>query len=253
MKNLIKTASIVLLAVSCQRVQMLAPQTQYGSLGVSLKTESELVTKAESGVSLTTSQLNLSIVEQSSSESKYSGKYTEYQALSLPMGNSYLVSAENCTAVEAEAGNGQIRVFGSQAVTISSLSNDVSFTCTVQNARVEVVFDPSVATYANNDLKVQLTSGERQIETAYSADPCVFWFNPTAENGFFWTISGSLKDTNAAINKSGSRTLVAKDNIRLNVSINASNGQLNIAEDAITIDTTINEEASIDGSYNPYE
>ncbi len=100
---------------------------------------------------------------------------------------------------------------------------------------------------------MQLTSGKRKIETAYSADPCVFWFNPTAENGFSWTISGSLKDTNAAINKSGSRTLVAKDNIRLNVSINASNGQLNIAEDAITIDTTINEEASIDGSYNPYE
>lgn len=252
MKNLIKTASIVLLAVSCQRVQMLAPQTQYGSLGVSLKTESELVTKAESGVSLTTSDLNLKIVENAGSAIKYEGKYTDYTPLSLPMNTSYTVSAENCTETDAETGNGQIRVYGSNEVTISSLSNNVSFTCTVQNARVEVAFDPSVATYANNDLKVQLTSGKRKIETAYSADPCVFWFNPTAENGFSWTISGSLKDTNAAINKSGSRTLVAKDNIRLNVSIK-SNGQLNIAEDAITIDTTINEEASIDGSYNPYK
>lgn len=260
MKHLIRTASIVLLAVSCQRVQMIAPQSQYGSLGVKLNTETEVVTKAESGVSLTTADLNLSVVENSSSESKYkySCKYTEYKALTLPMGYSYLVSAENCTETEAETGNGQIRVYGSQAVTISSLSNNVNFTCTVQNARVEVVFDPSVATYANNDLKVQLTSGEgerkRQIETAYSADPCVFWFNPTAENGFSWTISGTLKNnTNTSINKSGSRTLAAKDNIRLNVSINASNGQLIITQNAITIDTTINAEDPIDVLYNPYD
>lgn len=252
MKNLIKTVAVVLLAVSCQRVQMVAPQTQYGSLGVSLKTESELVTKADPGVSLTTSDLNLKIVEKAGSAIKYEGKYTAYTTpLKLPMNTSYTVSAENCTEADAETGNGQIRVYGSEEVTINSLSNDVSFTCTVQNARVEVAFDPSVATYTK-DLKVQLTSGERQIETAYSADPCVFWFNPTAENGFSWTISGSLKETNAPISKSGSRTLAAKDNIRLNVSINASNGQLIIKQDAITIDTTINAGTSIDVLYNPY-
>lgn len=253
MKNLIKTVVVVLFAVSCQRVQMVAPQTQYGSLGVSLKTESELVTKAESGVSLTTADLNLKIVEQSSSESKYSGKYTKYEALSLPMGKSYLVSAENCTVDEAEAGNGQIRVYGSQEVTISSLSNNVSFTCTVQNARVEVAFDSSVATYAS-DVQVVLNSGSRSLTIPYSSASTICWFNPTAENGFSWTISGTLNNnTNDSINKRGSRTLAAKDNIRLKVSINASNGQLIIKQDAITIDTTINAEDPIDVLYNPYD
>ena len=251
MKNLIKTVAVVLLAVSCQRVQMVAPQSQYGSLGVSLKTESEIVTKAEPGVSLTTADLNLSVVENSSLESKYSGKYTKYEALSLPMGSSYLVSAENCTAADAETGNGQIRVFGSQEVTINSLSNNVNFTCTVQNARVEVVFDSSVATYASG-VQVVLNSGSRSLTIPYSSASTICWFNPTAENGFSWTISGTLKNnTNDSINKRGSRTLAAKDNIRLNVRI--SNGQLIIDQDAITIDTTINEGSSIDVSYNPYE
>lgn len=252
MKNLIKTVAVVLLAVSCQRVQMVAPQTQYGSLGVSLKTESELVTKADPGVSLTTSDLNLKIVEKAGSAIKYEGKYTAYTTpLKLPMNTSYIVSAENCTAAEAETGNGQIRVYGSQKVTISSLSNDVSFTCTVQNARVEVAFDPSVATYASG-VQVVLNSGSRSLTIPYSSASTICWFNPTAENGFSWTISGTLKNnTKDSINKSGSRTLAAKDNIRLNVRI--SNGQLIINQDAITIDTTINEGASIDVSYNPYE
>lgn len=232
---------------------MIAPQSQYGSLGVKLNTETEVVTKAESGVSLTTSDLKLKIVENTASTVKFEGKYTAYKPINLPMNTSYTVSAENCTETEAETGNGQIRVYGSQEVTISSLSNNVSFTCTVQNARVEVVFDPSVATYANNDIKVQLTGGDRQVETAYSANPSVFWFNPTAENGFSWTISGSLKDINTPIDKSGSRTLAAKDNIRLNVSINASNGQLIITQNAITIDTTIKEGDTIDVPYNPYD
>lgn len=254
MKNLIKTVAVVLLAVSCQRVQMVAPQSQYGSLGVSLKTESELVTKADPGVSLTTADLNLKIVEKAGSAIKYEGKYTAYTTpLKLPMNTSYIVSAENCTAAEAEADNGQIRVFGSQEVTISSLSNDVSFTCTVQNARVEVVFDPSVATYASG-VQVVLNSGSRSLTIPYSSASTICWFNPTAENGFSWTISGTLKNnTKDSINKSGSRTLVAKDNILLNVRIDASNGQLIITQNAITIDTTIKEGDTIDVPYNPYD
>lgn len=257
MKNLIKTVAVVLLAVSCQRVQMVAPQTQYGSLGVSLKTESEMVTKAEPGVSLTTADLNLKIVEKAGSAIKYEGKYTAYTTpLKLPMNTSYIVSAENCTEAQAESGNkgnGQIRVYGSQEVTISSLSNNVSFTCTVQNARVEVVFDSSVDTYAS-DVQVVLNSGSRSLTIPYSSASTICWFNPTAENGFSWTISGTLKNnTNDSINKSGSRKLAAKDNIRLNVSINASNGQLIINQDAITIDTTIKEGDTIDVPYNPYD
>ena len=256
MKYLIKTVAVVLLAVSCQRVQMLAPQTQYGSLGVSLKTESELVTKAESGVSLTTADLNLKIVDNAGSAIKYEGKYADYKTLSLPMNSSYTVSAENCTAAEAESGNegnGQIRVFGSQEVTISSLSNNVSFTCTVQNARVEVVFDPSVATYASG-VQVVLNSGSRSLTITYSSASTICWVNPTAENSFSWTHTRTLKNnTKDSINKSGSRALAAKDNIRLNVSINASNGQLIINQDAITIDTTIKEGDTIDVPYNPYD
>ena len=263
MKNLIKTVAVVLLAVSCQRVQMVAPQTQYGSLGVSLKTESEMVTKADPGVTLnpsdlnlTPSDLNLKIVEKTSPEPEpvYNGKYGDYTSLTLPMNHSYTVSAENCTAAEAEAGNGQIRVYGSQEVTINSLSNDVSFTCTVQNARVEVAFDPSVATYAS-DVQVVLKSGSRSpLTIPYSSASTICWFNPTAENGFSWTISGTLKNnTNTSINKSGSRTLAAKDNIRLNVSINADNGQLIITQEDITINTEISGPDKIDVTYNPYK
>ena len=255
MKNLIKTVAVVLLAVSCQRVQMVAPLTEYGSLGVSLKTESELVTKADPGVSLNPSDLNLKIVEKTSPEPEpeYNGKYGAFTSLTLPMNHSYTVSAENCTAVQAESGNGQIRVFGSQEVTINSLSNNVSFICTVQNARVEVVFDPSVATYASG-VQVVLNSGSRSLTIPYSSASTICWFNPTAENGFSWTISGTLKNnTKDSINKSGSRTLVAKDNILLNVRIDASNGQLIITQNAITIDTTIKEGDTIDVPYNPYE
>ncbi len=250
---------LAILAVACNSLGA-DPELQYGEITVSLgEPNVEVITKAE------TPAVNTVVIYNDENAQMATGTGTK----TLPF-DTYYVTAESCSAAEAENGDGTMRLYGRSAdVTLdaSHLSQTATVNCTVANAKVTVKFDPSVSGRfndgnGNSTLKVVLKGGttanrtltvnEKDL-TAGSDGSKVkeTWFNPsslTYEITGTFNAGGVNKSVNLN-NNSAPRALSAKDNIQILVKVSLSNGQL-VPE--ITVDTTLNSQETINGEFNPY-
>ncbi len=253
MKKILTGAlGLALMAVACNTLG--EPEVQYGEISVSLgEPDVEVVTRAAEtldpssadAADYTVRILNSSGVEQ------YKAKYNVFETQRLPLGD-YYVTAENCSEAEAEQDNGQMRLFGESAVlTLSAdnLSQTVRVDCEVVNSRVAVVFDSTVENRFEG-LKVVLAGAStgRSVTVGQTASgvETETWFNPQTVN---YTISGRFTQLGKDIKIEGSRTLAAKNNIKLVVKLNLSNGQL---LPVVTVNKDIDNPSEIPGEFNPY-
>ncbi len=150
-KKLLCAISLAYMAVACNSLDKDA-LVQYGEISVALGgPKLEVTTKAEtiSPTSPEAADYSVSLYD-SAGQLKYSAQYNEFGTRKLTLGT-YYVTAENCTAAEAESANdnkGCMRLFGrSKDITLSSdkLTATATIDCTVANARVAVSIDSSVS------------------------------------------------------------------------------------------------------------
>ena len=174
-------------------------------------------------------------------------------SFTMSVGTGYSVTAESCTVEEGESANdgwGQLRLSGkSDDFVIKAGQNTaVNFTCTVQNAKVTVVFDSSF-TDIFTDYTVTVN------KTAVDTRSMVFNSTNVSNSAAFFTIDDNTQLTYTVNAKfgdvpkgvSGTLTLKAATNHRITVQ-STSDGQITLG---ITIDGTVTDEDN-DALVNPY-
>lgn len=244
MKKIIHLAIIAALAAGCQTLDI---HQSMGSLSVSLEPEVNVEVKA-CGENDTPNYI-VSVTSASAVTGlPYQSAFKDFQPLSLPMGT-YTVSAENCTADEAVSGYGHKRLFGSKDVTLSyeKPNQTVNLDCVLVNSLISIIFDPSVAGVFN-DLKVTVKSGDRSVEIKEGDAEREAWFNPA---DISWTISGVSKATKKPVSQKGSRTLEAKQNLKITVKVTYTDGMISVTP-GISIDPNILESTENKNDINPY-
>ena len=244
MKKVFHLAIIAALAAGCQTLDI---HQSMGSLSVSLEPEVNVEVKACEEKD--TPNYTVSVTSPSDvSGLPYKSAFKDFKPLSLPMGK-YTVSAENCTADEAVSGYGHKRLFGSQDVTLSykNPNQTVNLDCVLVNSLISIIFDPSVAGVFNG-LKVTVKSGTRSVEIKEGDKVSEAWFNPA---NISWTISGVSKSTGKPVSQEGSRTLEAKQNLKITVKVTYSDGMISVTPD-ISIDSNISKLEENKNDINPY-
>lgn len=247
----------LLMAVACQTEKM-DSSLGYGTLDVTLTGESHFDVVLKSPQTLSAQEAadyNLSIFDKSDVLKYGPVKYRDFKAQVLPMGT-YYVTAESCTVAEAEAGNGKMRLAGTSADVVlspTSISQTAQVECTVANAKVVVVYDSSVSGMFDG-LKVEIAGGTTAgrkvtVSETTAGQETETWFNPSSIS---YTIKGKFKPTGKDLTLSGTRTLSAKDNLRLLVKLNLENGEIT-ASPVIVVDVAVSQQVSVEEEFNPYE
>lgn len=248
MKKIFHLAIIAALAAGCQTLDI---HQSMGSLSVSLEPEVNVEVKA-----CDENEKDKYIVSVTSASAvsglSYKSAFEDFKPLSLPMGT-YTVSAENCTADEAVSGYGHKRLFGSKDVTLNyeNPNQTVNLDCVLVNSLISIIFDPSV-TGVFDDLKVTVKSGTgtetRSVEIKEGDAVREAWFNPGAIS---WTISGVSKATGKTVSQEDSRTLEAKQNLKITVKVTYSDGMISVGPEII-IDKNISKSDENKNDINPY-
>ena len=91
-------------------------------------------------------------------------------------------------------------------------------------------------------------NASRVIEVPESSESVSMYFNPSK---LTYTITGTFIALDKPMTFTRSRTLAAKNNVKLLVKLEASNAVVVIPQ--ITVDDTFDEETSIDCGINPYK
>ena len=244
MKKVFHLAIIAALAAGCQTLDI---HQSMGSLSVSLEPEVNVEVKACDEND--TDNYTVSVTSASAvSGLPYKSAFKDFKPLSLPMGK-YTVSAENCTADDAVSGYGHKRLLGTKDVILSyeNPNQTVNLDCVLVNSLISIIFDSSV-TGVFNDLKVTVKSGTRSVEIKESEAVREAWFNPAAIS---WTISGVSKATKKPVSQEGSRTLEAKQNLKITVKVTYSDGLISV-KPVINIDSNILKSEENKNDINPY-
>ena len=248
MKKIFHLAIIAALAAGCQTLDI---HQSMGSLSVSLEPEVNVEVKAcdeNDKYNYIVSVTSASAV----SGLPYKSAFKDFKPLDLPMGT-YTVSAENCTAEDAVSGYGHKRLFGSKDVTLNyeNPNQTVNLDCVLVNSLISIIFDSSV-TGVFDDLKVTVKSGTgtetRSVEIKESEAVREAWFNPA---DISWTISGVSKATKKPVSQEGSRTLEAKQNLKITVKVTYTDGMISVNPD-ISIDSNISKLEENKNDINPY-
>lgn len=244
MKKVFHLAIIAALAAGCQTLDI---HQSMGSLSVSLEPEVNVEVKACDEND--TDNYTVSVTSASAvSGLPYKSAFKDFKPLSLPMGK-YTVSAENCTADDAVSGYGHKRLLGTKDVILSyeNPNQTVNLDCVLVNSLISIIFDSSV-TGVFDDLKVTVKSGDRSVEIKESEAVREAWFNPAAIS---WTISGVSKATKKPVSQEGSRTLEAKQNLKITVKVTYSDGMISV-KPVISIDSNISTSEENKNDINPY-
>ncbi len=246
------------MAVACNSV--VDEPVQYGEISVALgEPDVEVISKAAETLDQSSAEAAEYMVrifkkgdDIQTATPQYSVAYNAFTSpKQLPL-DTYFVTAENCTAAEAEAEN-KMRLFGqSEEITLSvdAISQTATVNCEVANARVAVVFDESVRGQFTG-LKVEL-KGSKNVTVDYAGEnigeETVVWYNPQT---IAYKISGTFTQLDKIIElPETERVLAAKNNIKIVVRLNTSNGQL-LPE--ITVNKDIDTPTEVPGEFNPYE
>ncbi len=240
-----------LLTFSCNSLTVDLP-AECGKLSVALSgQEVEVVVKAAEANDLDNYTVK---IFNNANEQQHSGLYSESASKVLPFGT-YYVTAENCTATEAEEGNGCMRLWGRSAdVTLSleSLFQTADVSCEVQNGKITVTFDEVAKTHID-DLKVTLSNSTRTVTVAETDTNTDTWFNAGADGSAVnvsYSITGRYNGSDISFNSQTPLEIRAKSNYNIKVQIDQSEGQLLVPE--VSFDTNVGSEDK-PGSFNPYE
>lgn len=266
MKNaFLYTIAAAFIALSCNEISIEAP-IQYGTLSLTLAGEPsvDVVTKTDdaSGTDDFSDYRVAVYTDETCSGTPSYGPWT-FTELTAPIAiqqGDYYVMAESCTLGDAEDGNGCMRLEGkSSKVEVRAGQNtDVEISCSVANAKIEVVFDPSVAgKFTDNALTVTLSreTPSRELTATYADGNEEFWFN--AGSTVNYVILGVSDATGQPItaagtitNKNGSEVLASKDNVLLNIKVVSTGGSLVISP---SVTTVVDKGDDIPAIFNPYE
>lgn len=257
--KILTAAALLMMTVACTQKEE-QPQ-QYGELSIRLANavDVQVDTKVEGSPDVSGYMV---YITGGTDYAGYSSLYSAFEPQRLPLGD-YTVSAENMNAGAAEAGKGKMRIAGSVDVelTAANLAPEVTVQCSVVNSLVTVEFDSaSVNPEQFDNLKVEVTGGDSERTFTVlaggeasgelqSVGNTELWFNPSTVS---YKISGTFKQTGKEVDISGSKTLVAKNHMKILVSVNLENGQ--ISNDlTINVDSTIDSNIQTeDAEFNPY-
>ncbi len=248
MKKTLSILSVIAIVLSCN-VQIVEKQ-DFGTISIHIDNAPvvEVTTKADA---VSADNFNVYI---SSENDSYTYVYKDIPGvLSVPVGM-YTVKAENVTE-EASLTQpdewGQVRYAGSSAtkeVKVGAMT-DFSFTCSIVNAAVSVVFDSSIADYFTDYTVTAYATEDRQLvynQTNTSSEtPIVGYFMPGTITYIF---SGTFMDEAAPRTIYGTKNIQAATHEHLTFKIAEQDGSLgiNIAVDStcehfyetITVDPT---------------
>lgn len=260
MKKLLYAAAALSMMAACTSGKMDAPLL-YGEISVALASEQVVDVLTKAAVPLPEDEAHdyEVFIHDSDGNELYKSAYDLFVPQKLAVSEDpYTVSAENCTAVEAETGRGRMRLWGKTEVTLSAsdLTPEVTVDCKVVNCLVTVEFDSSVAGRFT-DLKVELTGGGRtSAETVLESDGKTdVWFNPSAQTrntAVSYTITGVFDQTGASVEMTGSRTLEARNHMKLVVKVNLDKGQISNDDLSVTIDKDMVTVDPSEEEFNPY-
>lgn len=257
MNKILTTMALALMVVACTQKE--DQPVQYGEISVKLANETavDVTTKASEGfTTLTAAQAADYLVSiTGDGYAGYSTVYKDFQTQTLPLGT-YYISAENVSADAAVTGKGSMHLAGTEEVTLSveNLTATVEVECSVTNSKVTVEFDSAVAGRFTG-LKVEVT-GDRTFTVLengtasgdlQSVGNTELWFNPGEVS---YKITGVFTQTGKNIELTGSKTLAARNHMKLVVKVNLENGQIS-ATPTISINTNLTTE-TVSPEINPY-
>ncbi len=259
-KILIGALGLACMAVACNSVDVDAP-VRYGTISVSLgEPDVEVVTKAPANLDKESEEAAGYMVRilGTSGQELYKETYKDFTAQSFPLGT-YTVTAENCTAVEAEADDagsrtyGQMRLYGDCEVVLTEAetAKTAQIACTVANAKVTIRFDSESVPGRFTSLNVKLTGGTtegRVINVDQNDGETIAWFNPS-ELSYEITGEYNFNSIVKPVNITGTKVLGAANNVIILVRVKQA-GQVLIPE--ITYDTDLGTPSTEDKEFNPY-
>ncbi len=227
----------------------------YGTVSLAVETSNNISVSSRAVASAAELANYIITVDQNSSLAYGPVKYSTIAdgTFVMKVGTGYSVTAESCTVEDAETANenwGKLRLAGSSAdFAIKAGQNTaVNFTCTVQNAKVTVVFDKSF-TDIFTDYTVTVN------KTAVDTRSMVFNALTDSNEAAFFTIDENAELTyvvNAKFGEApkaviGTLTLKAATNHRITVK-STTDGQITLG---ISIDNTVTDEDN-NAVVNPY-
>lgn len=256
-KTFLYMIAAALTAVSCNEIRIDGP-IGYGELVLALTGDPavDVITKAE----LTPDQAagyNVWVCDESGN--LFGDKVKFSSSITVPAGT-YRVWAESCTEEEAENGQGCVRYLGNSGETAVNVtaggSTGVTVECSVANALVEVIFDPSIKDKFTGNLSVTFnrTKPERELTVSGTyvqgteegtEEGIEVWFN--AGSTVTYQVSGTLKDGSAVSGEGSLNDIVAKSYTKIIIKL-TSEGQLTLTPEVNT-DIKL---GNINSEFNPY-
>lgn len=258
MRNILTLIIACLCFAACSKEE--AP-TQYGNVKLSIEQGAAVFVK--SGTSEVSDNYTVATVDaDNDAVDALSGTYGSIKdkQIMVPVGN-YTVSAYNITETAAETGRGAQRFFGSSplAVTAGDLEN-ISFTCTMDNARVSFVFDNTFKSLfdinnATNPAKVTASSAansERKIEynkdaTLAEDDSQIAYFNVSQNDATLnFTITAVRKSDSAVKTYNKSITLQKQSWHQVTIKAATTSGSADISINVNETVTSVTHDIEVD-------
>lgn len=162
-KAIFMTGLLVCIFGSCTKEAV----AEYGHISVSVSTDLEIedaATKSEQLPESSFSEYNIALYngEEQLWKTKYDIFLSDVQYNRVPAGI-YTLEVESCTEEEAETGNGKMRLFGSQQITVvAGRTADADILCQMVNARVTLAIDQDFASDLLNT-GASVTDGKRKL------------------------------------------------------------------------------------------
>ena len=157
---------------------------EYGYVSVSVSTDvhiEDAATKSEQLPEASYPEYNIALYKEGEQlwKTKYDVFLSDVQFNRIPAGT-YTIEVESCTEAEAEAGNGRMRLLGSEQITVvAGRTAQADILCQMANARVTLAIDPVFAAELSNT-GASVTDGKRKIslevvDTDHVLDRAVYY------------------------------------------------------------------------------
>lgn len=233
-------AGILLLAVGCTRQ---TPE-EFGTISVSLSgaprvKSYELLTPQQAA------SFNVAVYDTDGAIQGSVRKYANFTAAKVALGKTYYVTAESCTAKEAETGLGCLRLEGrSENASLTKAAPDavLDVYCSVANASFEYVLGQDVQEYLKDISVSVVTSDNPSRNVVLDIPEQTVWVNVGAASVLSYEISATSMITGTPMTLRKELNLSAGDHITVTVKVESDKGRLGSPE--ITVDSHLTEKES---------
>lgn len=218
MKKVIFIAAALCALAACNKEVISAPSSEVGYLSFGLSADDVIVeTKAVTGAELDAFHIKYSNVTKT---------YGELKNTMIPINiGAYTVEAYNYTETEAETGNGHLRLYDSETVTVSANQTATAvLQCTPYSSEVTLTYSSAFSTKYPNPV-FTLTKGGRTLNLNTTDK---YYFNNTPNGTVSVTYSLKANGESSAANETfeGTLTLSNACSLNVNVDIVTTTGEL---------------------------